>query len=87
MERIYDLEGSANLLADQAPWWKPGSASGYHAVTQGTLIDKLVKGVTGKSLKDFIEEEFARPLNADYSLGVEESDWPRVAPVVPLPTP
>ncbi|KAJ6099132.1 beta-lactamase [Penicillium canescens] len=86
MEKIYDLEGSANLLADQAPWWKPGSASGYHAITQGTLIGKLVEEITGKSLKAFIKEELAQPLDADYSLGVEESDWPRVAPVVPLPS-
>lgn len=83
MERIYDLEGSAKLLAEQAPWWEPGSASGYHAITQGTLIEKLVREVTGNSLRDFIENELASPLGADYSLGVKESDWPRVAPVVP----
>ncbi|CAG8886260.1 unnamed protein product [Penicillium egyptiacum] len=86
MEKIYDLEGSAKLLAEQTPWWKPGSASGYHAMTQGTLIGKLVKEVTGKSLEDFIEDELAQPLLADYSLGVKESDWPRVAPIVPLPS-
>ncbi|KOS42364.1 hypothetical protein ACN38_g6724 [Penicillium nordicum] len=85
MEGIYDLESSAKLLAAQAPWWEPGSVSGYHAITQGTLIGKLVKEVTGKSLKDFIEDELAQPLGADYSLGVKESDWHIVAPVVPLP--
>ena len=26
------------LLAAQAPWWEPGSTTGYHALTQGYLI-------------------------------------------------
>src|SRR5215475_6945869 len=30
---IYDWEKSTTLLARQAPWWKPGTAAGYHAFT------------------------------------------------------
>src|ERR1700730_10155427 len=32
---IYDWQKSTAMLAAQAPWWKPGTASGYHAVNQG----------------------------------------------------
>jgi CubicO group peptidase (beta-lactamase class C family) len=34
---VYDLEKSSALLARQAPWWEPGTASGYHGITQGHL--------------------------------------------------
>ena len=37
-EDLYDLEKSTSLLARQAPWWKPGTASGYHTITFGHLI-------------------------------------------------
>ena len=29
---MYDRERSTALLAAQAPWWEPGTASGYHAL-------------------------------------------------------
>jgi CubicO group peptidase (beta-lactamase class C family) len=33
LEDIYDPERSTALLARQAPWWEPGTASGYHPIT------------------------------------------------------
>src|SRR5258707_2115694 len=30
---LYDWERCTSLLAAQAPWWPPGTASGYHALT------------------------------------------------------
>ncbi len=37
-EDLYDREKSTALLAAQAPWWEPGTASGYHAQTFGQLV-------------------------------------------------
>lgn len=85
IEEIYDLEKSTALLAAQAPWWKPGTVSGYHAISQGHLVGELVRRLTGKSLKQFIDEEIAGPLGADFRLGAPEKDWPRIADVVPPP--
>ena len=31
VEDLYDWEKATSLLAAQAPWWEPGTASGYHA--------------------------------------------------------
>ncbi len=28
----------AALLADMTPWWEPGTAYGYHAMTFGWLV-------------------------------------------------
>src|SRR5687768_3671210 len=36
-EDLYDWEKATARLAAQATWWEPGSASGYHAITQGYL--------------------------------------------------
>ena len=50
---MYDWDKMVSMLAAQAPWWAPGSASGYHAITQGYLIGEVVRRITGKSLGTF----------------------------------
>lgn len=87
VEDIYDLEKIAATLAKQAPWWTPGTQSGYHSLTMGVLIGELIHRVSGKPVKQFIAEELAGPLGADFQLGVTEKDLPRVSPVVPPPPP
>jgi len=84
-EDMYDWDRSTTRLAAQAPWWQPGTASGYHAQNQGHLVGELVRRVTGKHLKTFVADEIAGPLGADFQIGAAESDWQRIAPVVPPP--
>jgi CubicO group peptidase (beta-lactamase class C family) len=85
IEDLYDWEKSTARFAAQAPWWEPGTASGYHATNFGHLIGELVRRITSKSLKQFIAEEIAGPLGADFQIGAVETDWDRIAPVVPPP--
>ena len=68
---VYDLERSTAALAAQAPWWEPGTASGYHALTFGHLLGEIVRRVTGKSLTRFVDEEIAGPLGADFRIGAQ----------------
>lgn len=82
---MYDWDTSTQRLAAQAPWWEPGTASGYHANNQGHLVGELVRRVTGVPLKQFVAEQIAGPLGADFQIGAAERDWPRIAPVVPPP--
>src|SRR5262245_33079103 len=42
LQDIYDWEKSTTLLARQAPWWEPGTASGYHAFNMGHLVGEVV---------------------------------------------
>ena len=42
VEDLYDWERATSRLAAQAPWWEPGSASGYHAVVYGHLIGEEI---------------------------------------------
>lgn len=82
---LYDLGRSTAALAAQAPWWEPGTASGYHALTFGHLLGEVVRRVTGKTLTRFVDEEIAGPLDADFRIGAREADWGRCAEIIPPP--
>jgi CubicO group peptidase (beta-lactamase class C family) len=85
IEDLYDWEKVTGLLAAQEPWWEPGTASGYHAVTQGYLIGEVVRRVTGVTVGTFFAEEIAEPLGADFHIGTPAECDDRVAAVVPPP--
>jgi CubicO group peptidase (beta-lactamase class C family) len=87
-EDIYDWDKSTSMLAAQAPWWEPGTASGYHAINQGHLVGEVVRRITGKSLGTFFADEIAGPLGADFHIGLAAEYDHRVSPVIappPLP--
>jgi CubicO group peptidase (beta-lactamase class C family) len=84
-EDLYDWEKSTARYAAQAPWWPPGSASGYHALNFGHLIGEVLRRITGTSLKQFVAEEIAAPLGADFQIGAAEHSFDRIADVVPPP--
>ncbi|MFY9889160.1 MAG: serine hydrolase domain-containing protein [Streptosporangiaceae bacterium] len=85
VEDLYDWEKSTARFAAQAPWWEPGTASGYHALNFGHLIGEVLRRITGTSLKQFVAAEIAGPLGADFQVGAAESDWGRISPVIPPP--
>ncbi|MGX5654608.1 serine hydrolase domain-containing protein [Geodermatophilus nigrescens] len=85
LEDMYDWETSVARLAAQAPWWEPGTASGYHAQDQGHLLGEVLRRVDGRSLKRYVAEELAGPLGADFQIGARPEDEGRIAPVVPPP--
>ncbi|KAF1931087.1 beta-lactamase/transpeptidase-like protein [Didymella exigua CBS 183.55] len=81
------IESATARLAAQAPWWTPGSASGYHGITMGHLINELIQRITGTSIADFVTTQLATPLAADFRFGVPQSEYARVATIVPPPAP
>jgi len=84
-ETLYDWDKATSLLAAQAPYWEPGTASGYHALTQGYLVGEVVRRITGKSLGTVFREEIAEPLGADFHIGLPASEDARVAELIPPP--
>jgi CubicO group peptidase (beta-lactamase class C family) len=85
VEDMYDWELATARLAAQAPWWEPGTASGYHANNQGHLLGEVLRRVDGRSLKQYVAEELAGPLGADFQIGARPEDEGRISPVVPPP--
>jgi len=82
---LYDWDKVCGLLAAQAPYWEPGTACGYHALTQGYLVGEVVRRITGKSLGTVFREEIAEPLGADFHIGLPASEDDRVADLIPPP--
>jgi CubicO group peptidase (beta-lactamase class C family) len=84
-EDLADWEKCTLLLAAQEPWWEPGAAPGYHAVTQGYLVGEVVRRITGQSLGQFFADVVAGPLNADFHIGTPPESDAQVAPLIPPP--
>ena len=82
-EDLADWEKCTSLLAAQEPWWEPGSASGYHALTQGYLIGEVVRRITGVTIGTWFASEVAGPLGADFHIGLPASEDDRVSLVIP----
>lgn len=85
-EELYDWDRVIGVLERQAPWWEPGTASGYHAVTQGHLIGEVVRRVTGMSCGTFFRKEIAEPLQADFHIGTPPEHFARIGELVPPAT-
>jgi CubicO group peptidase (beta-lactamase class C family) len=84
-EDLYDWGKATALLAAQAPYWEPGTAPGYHALTQGYLVGEVVRRITGRSLWTFFREQIAEPLGADFHIGLAPEHDGRVADLIPPP--
>jgi CubicO group peptidase (beta-lactamase class C family) len=83
IEDMYDLDKSCDLLARQAPWWKPGTASGYHTYTIGHLVHGVIVRTTGLSLGQFFAREIAGPLGAEAYIGTGPEHDAKVVPLIP----
>jgi CubicO group peptidase (beta-lactamase class C family) len=84
---VLDYDGVIRALEAQAPLWQPGTAHGYHARTFGFLLEQLMRRITGKTLSDYWQENFARPLELDFWIGLPEEKNSRVATIYAAKTP
>ena len=70
-------------LADEVPFWQPGTRNGYHGFTFGWTVGEMVRRASGHSLGTFFREEVAKPLGLDFWIGLPEEIEPQVAPITP----
>mgnify|MGYP003776834547 FL=1 len=89
-EVLTDEQRLSNYLAKQKPYWVPGEKKGYHAWTIAMYQNEICKRVDpqNRPLHILFDEEIARPLQLDFSIGLrEDTDLQRVATLIPfLPT-
>jgi CubicO group peptidase (beta-lactamase class C family) len=67
---LYDWNTMTAALAEQEPWWEPGTRHGYHALTFGHLVGEVIRRTSGKSVGTFFRENVAGPLGADFHIGL-----------------
>ncbi|MDJ0356203.1 serine hydrolase domain-containing protein [Paenarthrobacter sp. PH39-S1] len=77
MDEYNDSAAVAARLADAVPYWRPGTAFGYHALTMGVLLEELCRRVTGGTLQALYEERIRDPFAVDMFLGLPEGQEPR----------
>ena len=87
MEEMCAWDVCCNDLAEQAPWWEPGTQSAYHMVTQGWLIGEVVRRITGISIGNWFREEVAEKVGADFHIGTDPKHFHRIADVLVDPNP
>jgi CubicO group peptidase (beta-lactamase class C family) len=83
-EEALAWEPVIHALEVQKPYWEPGTAHGYHALTYGYLVGEVVRRVDGRTIGTFFREELAEPLGLDFWIGLPEEYEPRVAPMIPM---
>lgn len=84
-DALYDWRAMGAALAAEEPWWEPGSAHGYHAITYGWFASELVYRTTGKTLGRYLHDEIVEPLGLDLWIGTPAAEDRRVAELVPAP--
>lgn len=82
-----DHERIAKIIEKSPPLWKPGTKSGYHAVTYGWLVDQIVRKVDPKkrSIGTFFREEVAQKHSIDLHIGLPPEEEYTVARLRPTP--
>lgn len=83
----YNWEIMAEALAEETPFWEPGTGQGYEMTSFGWLVGEVVRRVSGKSLGTFFREEVAEPLGLDFWIGLPEEHEKRTARMLPAPFP
>ncbi len=71
---LFDWDRFAGAIAAETPWWAPGTANGYHALTFGHLVGEVVRRAGGVTLGRFLRDEITGPLGADFHVGVGPAD-------------
>ena len=91
LDRINDRESILRPIIDARPRIRPGRLLSYHAVSSGYIIAEIVERVTGRSIREVLEDEILGPLGFRWgNYGVSREDLGRVAhnyPTGPVPLP
>ena len=82
-----DWDLITSSLAEQVPWWTPGTTHGYHALTYGHLVGELVKRISGLSIGEYFKRNIQEPLELDFWIGLPDKNINRVTDILKAQTP
>ncbi|GAA3548323.1 serine hydrolase domain-containing protein [Amycolatopsis ultiminotia] len=74
----------AQRLGAQRPYWRPGTAFGYHALVIAALSGEVVRRVTGRTIQEHFAERIRDAYRVDFHLGLSADQEPRFRPAQPM---
>ena len=88
LEEIADDRIVAERLGKQRPYWRPGTAFGYHALVMSALSGEVVRRATGRTIQENFAERVRNAFEVDFYLGLPEDQESRfLSAQPPLATP
>lgn len=78
---LCDWGRMCSVVAEEQPWWEPGTRFGYHAQTFGFLVGEIMRRATGREISTLLRETLTRPLGIedDVHFAIARALLPRVA--------
>ena len=86
-DALFNWDKMTSALAEQEPWWEPGTKHGYHALTFGHLVGEVIRRITGKTPGTYLHDEVAGPLGLDLHIGLDAKDDARTGDMIAMPPP
>lgn len=86
-EAFFQWDTMCAALAEQEPWWEPGTNFGYHAITYAWLVGEVIRRVSGKTPGTYFREQIAEPLGLDAHIGLDAKHDARTAEIIGAPAP
>ena len=65
LKSLVDWDAGIEYIEKAKPAYTPGTKTGYHAFTFGLIVGGIVQAITGKHIKEFIQDEIATPLGVN----------------------
>ena len=73
---VCDTDLILQLIEESSPEHSPGELTKYHYLTFGWIVEGIVRGVTGESLRDFVSKNIGDKLNIsdEFMIGIPSQD-------------
>jgi CubicO group peptidase (beta-lactamase class C family) len=84
MQELADDQLVAERLGAQRPFWRPGTASGYHALVMAALSGEVVRRAAGQTVHNLFATLLRDRYKLDLHLGLPASEDHRFLPAQPM---
>jgi CubicO group peptidase (beta-lactamase class C family) len=84
LDELADDRAVAERLGGQRPYWRPGSAFGYHALVIAALSGEVVFRATGRTIGEHFAERVRDPYAVDLYLGLPDDQESRFLSAQPM---
>jgi CubicO group peptidase (beta-lactamase class C family) len=84
MQELADDQLVAERLGAQRPFWRPGTASGYHALVMAALSGEVVRRATGQTVQILFGTLLRDRYKLDLHFGLPASEEHRFLPAQPM---